>query len=180
MSDGFRDTDEFEKSWNCRFTGSKKDKNLVNLEPTDKSFLIGYYQGSREYKDKTDKVHIIHKMHVVEVGDPTHTPALVNPKGEIREFFGTKVLNKKLGEKITAGQFIKVLWLGKNKNPKNGGDPYDDWKVLVDDSKAPFIIGASPSPVEPGNVEKDDNLAQGASPAEAETDTSEGEDDLPF
>lgn len=178
---GFRDTDEFEKTWNCRFTGSKKDKNVVNLTPSDKSFLIGYYLSSREFKDKADKVHMIHKMHVVEMGDPAHSSApITNPKGEIREFFGTKVLNKKLGEKITAGQFIKVLWLGKNTAPKNGGEPYEDWKVLVDDSKAPFLGGESPA----GEAKKADapkgDKAKTEAKTEAKVETEEEEDELPF
>lgn len=188
MSGGnFRDTDEFEKGWNCRFTGSKKDKNLVNLTADDKSFIIGYYQGSREFK-KDNKTYIVHKIHAMKIGNPAHSPAIENPKGEIREFFGTTVINKKLHEKAQPGQMVKILWLGKNANPKGGGDPYDDWKLLIDDSEAPFLANGTSEPDATASAEMpvENGAAKDAkksdTPKEEKKEQSAGEDDddLPF
>lgn len=187
---GFRDTDEFEKTWNCRFSGTKKEKTLKNFEANEKSFLIGWYQGSRQFK-KDNKTYIIHKMLVKpgDAGDPKHLSAEIkNPAGEVIEFFGTTVLNKKLGEKVQPGQFIKVTWKGKVTETKNGGDPYDDWGVGIDSSIAPLIhsgesTGNAPAPSEnkmdKGGAPSNDNANTTAS-AENTTANAEDDDDLPF
>lgn len=141
---GFRDTDEFEKAWNCRSTGSKKEKTFKELKATEKSFIIGYYQGSRQVKnDKNpNQPHILHKIIATEIGDKSHSPALENKEGEIREFFGTTVINKKLAEKCQAGQLVKIQWMGKVQ-PKEGSEPYHDWKLFIDESAAPRLAGHS-------------------------------------
>src|SRR5690606_38555166 len=110
--------------------GSKKNKDFKELKPTDKSYIIGYYQGSRQVKNEknANQPYILHKILATEIGDPNHSPKLENKDGELREFFGTAVINKKLAEKCQVGQLVKIQWIGKTES-KNGGDPYHDWKL---------------------------------------------------
>lgn len=170
----FRDTDEYEKQWNCRSTGSKKEKNLKELKATDKSYIVGYYQGSRLVKNEKNpnQPHVLHKILATEIGDKAHSPELTNKEGEIREFFGTTVINKKLAEKTHTGQLVKIQWMGKVE-PKEGSEPYHDWKLFVDETASPKLAGAVSN-------KSNDSSVESKKEEVATTSSTDDDDDLPF
>ena len=176
---GFRDTDDFEKGWNPNSTGSKKNKDFKELKPTDKSYIIGYYQGSRQVKNEknANQPYILHKILATEIGDPSHSPKLENKDGELREFFGTAVINKKLAEKCQVGQLVKIQWVGKVES-KNGGVPYHDWKLFIDESAAPRLAGNAPTNTAAG--ETAETKTEGKTESAATTSDEDDPDDLPF
>ena len=159
-------------TWEPKQTGSKKGKDLKALEANDKSFIIGYYLGSKTgqgpQQDST-----VHKIKMTKVGDKKHIIGEMDENQEI-SIWGTNVLNDNIS-KVNPGQLIKVLWEGK-KEPKKGGNEYHSWDVLVSKNTEPMKVNvAAQASQEPAKaVEKSSPVA--APVVESDDDS----DDLPF
>ena len=201
----FRDTADFLPTWNCKYTGSTKGGDLQKLEATDKSWIIGWYVGTRDGDINGDPVKI-HTVRVVECGDPTHLSAPIDDPvaGTDFEFVGDFVINDRLATKIQPGQSCKIQWMGKTNPKKEGGRPYHLWKLYEDTVTEPIVIqngmvvedgGSSSHEIE--GIAQDseapvtDALPQGGQPtplpaqeaAPAQETASAGpedDDDLPF
>lgn len=175
MQDEFEKVGGFEKMWNAVQTGSKAKNNRVELPATDKSWIMGWYTGSREAVINGD-VNIVHKIKAVAFGDPAHSEPIVDTEnGEFREFFGTTVLNDTLSQ-IRPGQFIRILYLGNQTPKKAGGRNYKGWEVGKSTTRPMLTNFGVQSPI-PDAIKKDNATASNNN---AETFVAEGDDDLPF
>lgn len=159
-------------TWEPKQTGSKKDNNLVALEPTDKSYIDGYYLGSQTGQGPENN-STVHKIKMVGVGDKSHIIGDMEENQEV-SIWGTNVLNDNIS-KAAPGQLVRIVWEGK-KNTKTGGRSYHTWDVLIDRTAEPLAMGmpvgntTAPAPAQPqGNV--------AAAPVTQEADE---DDDLPF
>lgn len=200
QTDEFVSVNDFVPTWNPRSTGSKKNGDRKDLTPTEKSFIIGWYLGSREAVIENKK-YIIHKILLNGVGDQAHLSEPL-PEGEqkIYEFFGTTVVTKQLAENVQPGQYVRIKWLGKVQAKTEGVDPYHNWDVGVSTKTEPIAV-QNGIPVEySGNsaqtVESEAKQDSGAEQAEepgldrpnaggaVNEDTGTGavaaDDDLPF
>lgn len=157
----------FLPQWNPRWSGSKKKNNLVILDASEKSFMDGYYLGTRTGMIGTDPVKI-HKMKLVAAGDDSHVNEDIPEGGLIVEFVGSGVIDKKIAEELNGGELVRIQWDGKVENKTNPERKYHMWRLFVDHE-------AEPMAVKGGHV-----IAEGEVAA-AESGTGEDEDsDLPF
>ena len=168
----FESVKESGVTWNPCFTGKKKDGDLKELKANDKSFLIGYFKGSKEVETQ-DGTSMIHKIQLDDAGSRKHFSGECE-KGEVVSVWGTGVLNEQMAS-INPGAFIKIEWKGK-VIAKKSGRPYHTWDVGVDRSIEPLAGATSFSA---------DTVAEGAAePAVAsgagDSLESDDNDDLPF
>ncbi len=170
-------TDEFvsvkqEESifWIPSQTGSKKNGDYKSLEPTDKSYLIGYYLGVRHIETKDGKTKSIHSFKVDKVGDPSHIDGDMPDNNEL-SLWGSVVIDDYMS-KIKPGVFCRVKFLGSKTSKL--GNSYNLWDVGYKDS------------VEPMNVGSQQNIGNTSPPIENETTKestitkNESSDDDPF
>lgn len=89
--------------------------------------LIGYYMGTQhgQGQDNNSCVHTIEKE-----------------DGESVQFWGSAVCDEQIA-KIKAGDFVKVVYLGKVKT-KTGNREYRNWEVFVDHEKSKVIASNEP------------------------------------
>lgn len=127
-------------NWEPKQTGTAKDSNLKQLEPNKKSHIVGYYLGTDHDQGK-DKTSQVHKIKLVQVGDPDHLSGEAE-EGDTISIWGTSVLNSRIVENITIGQCILILWKGKQEPKKKGGRPYHTWEVMVNPDVEPILVGA--------------------------------------
>ena len=165
--------------WEPKQKGSQKTNDLMQLQPTDKSFVVGYYIGMREIQTKGNGTSIMHSLTFDSCGDMSHLKEPVE-QGSTVDFWGTQALNDSLAT-IEKGSFIRVKWLGK-KESKSSGRPYSIWDVGVSNKIPPLSVSGGSSVSNQGNSSETSNQAQGGA-----TETSSGfddgnndEDDLPF
>lgn len=158
--------------WNPCTTGKKKDDTLKQLEANDKSFMIGYYKGSKLISG-TQGDSTIHKFQLETAGSKSHFSAEVD-KGEEISVWGTGVLNEQMAS-VNPGSFVKVEWKGKVTSKKSG-NPYHTWDVGVDRSVEPLAGAASFSAdtVDEGKAENAVSADNGG------IDSGDDSDDLPF
>lgn len=158
--------------WNPCTTGKKKDNNLKQLDINDKSFLIGYFTGTKTISGGTNGDSTIHKFIMKEVGNKEHLVSEV-AEGEEVSVWGTGVLNDQMSS-VTPGAFTKITLTGK-VIAKTSGNPYYTWDVAVDESVDPLSgtssFSADEAPKEAGGSPE---------PAVKAGQTEEEESDLPF
>jgi len=162
-------------TWQPTHTGSEKNEDLKKLEPTDKSYLIGYYLGPSVIQTKNGE-STTHLIKMDKVGDKSHINGEIGEEKEIT-VWGTTVLND-LFSKVKPGAFTRVLWKGKQK-PKSGGKPYHIWDVAVDSTVEPLISPASSSQsFTADNTSTEPSVSPSNEPVAANAGAEE--DDLPF
>lgn len=143
-----------------------QDSDKKPLQPTDKSYLIGYYMGSEQKSAKNGDPYTLHSVRSKDVGG-VETVEKVS-------FFGTKILNDAL-EVMEPGSLIKVVWLGKVQPEKEGAREYHDWDILVDRTVEPMGVDTTPASETEESLDKP-VAAQKNNPSKPEDAT----DDLPF
>lgn len=159
-------------TWEPKQTGSKKENNLVSLQPTEKSYIDGYYLGCQTGQGPENN-STVHKLKMVGIGDKNHIIGEMEESQEI-SIWGTNVLNDNLS-KAAPGQLVRIVWEGK-KNTKTGGRSYHSWDVLIDKTAEPLAMGmpvgntTAPAPAQP----------QGSVAAAPVTQEADDDDDLPF
>lgn len=149
-------------TWEPKQTGSTKTNNLTPLEPTEKSYIVGYYVGSEENVGPKNN-STVHKLKLETCGSKK---SLISEdsieKGDEVSIWGTGVLNDMIMKSVSPGQMIKIVWLGKKAPKSAGGNHYHTWDVLVNSSVEPIAVaGASvPEPVNQaaGMDDDDDDL----------------------
>lgn len=167
----FESVRESGATWNPCTTGSKKDGTLKDLELTDKSYIIGYFTGSKHDAGKSGE-KTIHKIKLGEVGDPAHVNGDFSDGDELT-IWGTMVLDD-LMSKVNPGAWIKISWTGK-KTSKRSGSTYHGWDVAIDRSVEP-LSGATTFSSD--NVEA--SKTEAAVTVDSLDSLGEDEDDLPF
>lgn len=137
----FESTSDFLPGWNCITSGASKTNDLVWHDPSDESWITGYYISSREVTIK-DRQYIKHKIRATHCGNPAHIngDAPLNPEaGTDIEILSTGVLNNKIDEHVQPGQYIRIQWLGKQKT-KDGKNEYHNWDLGVATDVEPLRI----------------------------------------
>jgi len=183
--EGFTSVATFDATWEPKQTGSKKDGNLVHLQPDpEKSWISGYYVGSEEIPSKTpgQSPSHSHTFEVVEFGDESQVQGeMTNNRVQV---WGTGVLNNMIYDnlekgKIVVGSLLFVEWLGKKPSKTPGGNDYHTWDVQVSDSVPPKNFGGSKSPAPKNESQPDPNPVTPDKVNAAMTDDAD-DDDLPF
>ncbi len=143
-TEGWNPVNEITATWEPKQTGSTKTQNLVHLEPTPQSYLIGWYVETKEAVGGNNSK--IHKLKFHEAGNKEHVIGdLTN--GYI-SVWGTGVLDDLIAKNIQPGQFIKIDWNGVQQPKKAGGKPYHGWTVSTNNSVAPIQVD-SPAMAQP-------------------------------
>ena len=204
MQNDFVDVSQFTPNWNPRSTGSNKEGNRQDLQPTEKSWIVGWYLGSRQV-EINNKNYTVHKILANRVGNPDHLAEPLPEGGQKEyEFFGTGVLNSQLAEHVQPGQYVQITWLGMTAPKKAGGSNYHNWKVGVSQQTEPIQVqggipvgyGGNSADQASGEANKpqyDPNVDAGGNPDPAQANAgnatpgdaaqnfvAEGDDDLPF
>jgi len=138
--DEWEEVGSFGASWEPKSTGSKEKGNLTLKQPSDKSWLRGYYLGCKENVGKNKTT--VHTLKLVSVGDPAD---ITGEESQNVSFWGNGVIDKKIAEGVAPGMLIQVKWLGLKKSLKAGGNDYHDWELKVN-KKAEPLGGASLPP----------------------------------
>ena len=137
--DDFEDVNKSATLWEPKQSGSQKEGNLQARTAGDKSYMVGYYMGSEENagKDGNSTIHYFKMEEVGDkgmlIGDPDGTDNLIS-------IWGTGVLNDRIKEGVSEGDFTMIKWLGKKQSKKAGGRPYHSWKVAVNKKVAPMSV----------------------------------------
>ena len=166
---------------------SKKEKNLYKQEPSENSWIIGWYLGFRKFtaKEGGDE-YTVHKIKAYEIGDDSTASGEITKEGTSIEFFGSGVLDRMLLENITPGQPIRVKWLGIVPASDKVKRAYHNWGVDVDTETEPITV-KNGIIIQDGQSSNNDIAdtqqempAGQAVPENAADTTAEGDDDLPF
>lgn len=168
-----------EATWEPKQTGSKKTKDLVPLIPNEKSFIIGWYKGSKIIEKDGQTPSTVHKIVLKEVGDKN---LIIGELGDdkVVGIWGTGVLNAAIAENVQVGQCIAIVWKGKTEAKKAGGNDYHNWDVMVNPSIEPMnFAGTIPSSTQAAAIPTT-NAVMGASAVSSDTVLSEEDDDMPF
>lgn len=179
---GFVDTNQG-AIWEPKQTGSKKNKDYQELQPTDASYVIGYYLGSKQVETSGGKTSLLHTLRVIEVGDDNHVNGeMINNEVGI---WGSGVLDSAIAKNIAVGQAVAIVWEGKEMNPKQGTNPYHKWKVMHNPSIEPLKMSAMnlDAPVKSSEGVPAGAPAQQNTPepvAQKVSVDDEDDDDLPF
>lgn len=107
--------------------------DIIPLEKTEKSVVIGYYLGM-DYIQGKDKEIKIHKLVFEECGDPAHLSEPVS-KGDEIMIWGSAALDDKLVKNVPIGVLVRVEWLGKVASKANSGQRYHNFDVQIDKEK---------------------------------------------
>jgi len=187
MKDEFVDVNEFVPNWNPRSAGTNKEGNRKDLEPTDASWITGWYLGSRNITIE-NRGYDVHKILASGAGNPEHLAApMEGDTPKTYEFFGTGVLTSQLAEHVQPGQYVRIQWLGLTKPKKAGGKDYHNWKVGVSNATEPIAV-QNGIPISGTSIDSTQEMAsnpaqetgdKGGVPDGEGTKVSAG-DDLPF
>lgn len=187
MSDEYEDVSARIPMWNPASVKNETGENVI-LPATDKSFIEGYYLGSRQLENvKTPgQFYTIHGIHATKIGDHAHDGTTgLSENGESREFWGSAVVNSILGDKITPGQKIRLTYKGVEKS--KAGRDYKNFVVAVSKTTEPvnvhnmtivdYKVAKTPNPDESSEAPaKQPQSTASAAPA----GNMEEEDDIPF
>lgn len=172
--DDFEVVNERATLWECKQTGSMKDGNLTKLQPSEKSWVMGYYLGCDTGLGQ-DKRSTAHKLKVVRnsegkviVGDKSHLSGNPSETNDLISLWGSSVLDGKIAENVQPGQMIKITWLG-TKAPKKGGIPYHNWEVAINHKVAPLTTGLSSSEATSSFEDEEESIVAPSNTPVAET-----------
>lgn len=137
----FNDVSEYLPSWNCMTKGSTKTNDLVQLEPTPDSWLMGYYIDTEDVTIQNYK-YKKHKFLATHVGNNEHLREVeaIDPNGTMIEVLGAGTLNMKLEESVQAGQYVEIKYLGKQAKKNKPTESYHHWFVGVAGTVEPLVV----------------------------------------
>lgn len=172
--DEWEEVGSFGMSWEPKASGSAKDKNYKAKEPSEDSWMTGYYKSTKE--DVGINKSQVHTFKLVKVGNPDD---LSGEESSDVSVWGSGVLDKKIAEGVAPGQLVRVKWLGIKENKKPGGKPYHDFEVKVNTKAEPLGSAVVPPDLKDAAATSAANVASGPVSAAAALDDDD-DSDLPF
>jgi len=133
-------------AWEPKVSGTKKEGNQVEKQPNDKSYIQGYYLGTKEVT-VNNKTFNIHEIKMTAVGNEADLTGELDESKKV-SVWGTGVLDKVISENVQYGQMIQIKWEGKKAPKTPGGNNYHDWTVGVNHNAEPLMSNATPLPKE--------------------------------
>ena len=165
--------------WEPKFKG--KGDNAVAFEVNDKSYLVGWYLGTKY--DVGPNNSKLHEFKMKQVGNNEHLQGGDIPESGKIGVWGSGVLDKEIVDRgIQIGQCVAIQYKGKKK-PQNGGKPYHTWTILIptDMSKYPSLsmsdLSGVASPLPESAMPQNEEAPKAVPANEAMNDD---DDDLPF
>jgi hypothetical protein len=162
--------------WNPVKKGKGAEEVIFGVN--DKSFMVGWYLGTRHGVGKHESQ--VHEFKVKQVGNEDHIHGEATDSGKV-SVWGSGVLDDEISKNgIQVGQCVAVQYLGIPNGKK-----YHNWKLLVptDMTKYPPLsmseIGSVATPVQSDQqAAKQDQ--QSEVPVSAASVMEADDDDLPF
>jgi hypothetical protein len=162
---GFQSVSKQNALWEPKSKGSKKNNDYERREPSDKSWIMGYYMGKKENQGPREN-STVHTIRVIKgksgnfaVGDPSMLSQPLTEDNHDVNFWGTGILDGDINEFVQVGEAIKVTWLGRVPAKKDPEKKYNKWDLAVNKAMTidPFA-GQSKSDEElTSEFEDDDN-----------------------
>lgn len=147
--DAFEDVQRKGTVWEPKSTGTKKAGDLKALEATDKSYFVGYYMGSDENAGPNSN-STVHYFKLGEVGDKAHLKGDPSENDNMISVWGTGVLDDRIKEGVSEGDFCLIKWLGKKMGKT--GNAYHNWKVGVNKNVEPLATATPKDEFAPDDV----------------------------